>query len=243
MRTHAPYAATMHRTSHAGKQAGLVKRWAAAVLVCVSPAVQAALSAPDRLAALSVPGFTWQPQRAINMSGVPIYIKGFDSPDPLVQAAQALAEHSGLFQRVLKIDDKVVLSGLQADWHWLAEVDAAQPGARGYVSALYVAGADAAGTFGQDPSFAWLPHQAQRQFDYRSGEGGKQVVQQIYSVPMTVQALAAHVHGQLLSRGWAAEPGPAGVRGSSTWRLGEARLILYPLQGAAGTSLYLHYTE
>src|SRR5690606_38549580 len=147
------------------------------LMVCTGTATSglASISVPDRLDTLSVPGFTWAPLQTLDMSGVPIYKKSFSSRDSVVQTAKALSEHSALFQRVLMVNDKVVLSGIQAGWHWLAEIDADATKSKGYVSALRVTNVEVNSR--QVPSFAWLPPHSQRQFNYQSNEAGKQVLQ------------------------------------------------------------------
>src|SRR5690606_11867519 len=121
--------------------------------------------------------------------------------------AQVLALHSGLFERVLKLNTKVVLSGMQSGWHWLAEVNTFESGSRGYVSALLVG---AAGTLGSPhdaaPHFSWLPPQAKRQFDHHNTVGGRSIVQQVYSVALPMQTLTSYVRKQLRTQGWIREP-------------------------------------
>ncbi|MGB6104589.1 MAG: hypothetical protein WBF88_12180 [Pusillimonas sp.] len=218
--------------------------WLGLMLACLCPHALANLPVPAGMAGLDVPGFEWGPQQTMELSGVPIYVKHFVSDIPVLRAAHALALRSGLFERVLTLNNKVVLSGLDSNWHWLAEIDAIASGSSGYVSALHVGAMD--NTDRQDPvepSFAWLPRQAKRQFDHRNTIAGRQVVQQIYSVALPVQALASYMQSRLHAAGWVPELQLSGIAHSTAWGLDGARLMLFPMQVASGTSLYVHYAE
>src|SRR5690606_28453638 len=108
--------------------------------VPAGPAVAASAGA-EHLAGLVVPGFAWEAPQAMQLSGVPMHVRYFSADMVAAAAAQALAQHSGLFQRALKLNARIVLSGLHSGWHWLAQVDGSTTGSKGYVSVLH---ADAA---------------------------------------------------------------------------------------------------
>ncbi|NYT85852.1 hypothetical protein [Pollutimonas harenae] len=214
------------------------------ILALLFPPALAQASVTESLAALTIPGFEWEAQQTMQLSGVPMYVRRFSSNDAVIPAAQALAQHSGLFERILKLNSKVVLSGLRSDWHWLAEVDTSTSGSQGYVSALHVeVDGLAQGRYAAKSSFIWLPPQARQQFDHQSTLGNKKVVQQVYSVALPIQTLTSYVRRQLRAEGWAPEPEFAGMGASTVWRRAGARVMLFPQQGASGTSLYVHYSE
>src|SRR5690606_6894717 len=153
-------------------------------------------------------------------------------------------QHSGLFERILKLNSKVVLSGLRSDWHWLAEIDASTTGSQGYVSALHIEADDRAQSwYSARPSFIWLPPQARRQFDHQSTMGDRKVVQQIYSVALPVRTLTSYLRRQLRTEGWAPDPEFAGMGAGTAWSRAGERVMLFPQPTASGTSLYLHYSE
>src|SRR3546814_2916823 len=68
------------------------------------------------------------------LAGVPTYYRSFSSPMQVNETARMLATNSRLFQRVVAVRNKMILSGLHAGWHWAAEIDAFGSGARGMVS-------------------------------------------------------------------------------------------------------------
>ncbi|AEC19858.1 putative secreted protein [Pusillimonas sp. T7-7] len=214
------------------------------VLACLCSPVLARLAVADGLVDLDVPGFEWEAQQTMQLSGVPIHVRRFSSNNAVIPAAQALVRHSGLFERVLKLNSKVVLSGLRSDWHWLAEVDVSTSGSRGYVSALHVGAKGAIkDQHAAKPSFIWLPPQSRRQFDHQNTIGGRKVVQQVYSIALPMQTLTSYVRRQLRTGGWMPEPEFAGMGVGMAWSRAGARLMLFPQQGDGGTSLYVHYSE
>lgn len=216
------------------------------LLACIwmTPAAWAVQAAPERLNSLAVQGLRWEPVQSMSMSGVSMHFKPFSSDEAMLAVARSLAAHSGLFQRVLAVKDTIILSGLQADWHWLARVETVAAGAEGYVSAMRI-GLDSinAGQADAEPGFTWLPAPAQRRFAYRSSPPSPTVAQYVYSIGLPMQALTAYVRRQLRAEGWEAEPAIAGTAGHSVWRRSNSRLMLFPQEGPAGTDLYVHHVE
>lgn len=116
-----------------GLAAVLCLAWASSALAAYGP--------ERRMQALDVPAIAWEPAQRMQAADQPLHVRPFSSAQQPVQLAKALAGHSDIFQRVLTSKHKIVLSGLQPGWHWLAEIHAVPGGAQGYVSALYVEGA------------------------------------------------------------------------------------------------------
>jgi hypothetical protein len=208
---------------------------------CGTSLAQAAYVVEARLADMAVKPFQWERRESLQLAGVPVYMQSFSSDSPAAQAAETLAVHSDIFQRVLTAKNKIVLSGLQPDWHWLAEIEATAHGSKGYVSALYVDAAQLTHGGSPQPQFRWLPPHAQRQFSLHTAAKSQAVTQQIYSVALAPPDLFAYVDQKLRDDGWVGEPALA--EGVSTWRLQNAQLMLFPKASAAGTSLFVHYVE
>lgn len=205
---------------------------------------QAAHVVQARLAALDAKPLRWDKPQAMQLSGVPVYVKTFLSSGPAVQAAQSLAAHADIFQRVLTAKNKIVLSGMEPDWHWLAEIEPTAEGAKGYVSALYV---DAkylspSGEKG-NARFEWLPPRARKQFGQDISIKSQTVAQHVYSIALAPQDLSTYVDQKLRSQGWASELTVTDMEGASAWRRKQARLMLFPHASAVGTSLFVHYVE
>ncbi|NYT61218.1 hypothetical protein H0A66_02605 [Alcaligenaceae bacterium] len=211
---------------------------------CHALPVQAAQAAEARLAALEASPLRWGEAQLMHLSGVPVYIKSFSSPGLAVRAAQSLAVHADVFQRVLTVKNKIVLSGLASGWHWLAEIDSMAQGAGGYVSALYLeaAGASSADSNRASP-YKWLPAYARKQFGQNLEVKSQTVAQHIYSVALSPQDLATHLDKSLRDDGWASEPTLTDMAGASAWRRNQARLLLFPYASADGTSLFVHLAE
>lgn len=208
-----------------------------------SPA-STARSVEARLAALETQPFKWDKPQLMHLSGLPVYVKSFSSPGLAVQAAQSLAANGDIFQRVLTAKNKIMLSGLAADWHWLAEIEPAAHGTKGYVSALYVdPGYLTPAKADTTTHYNWLPAYARKQFGQRISIQSKTVAQHIYSVALSPQALAAHLDRSLRVDGWASEPTVTDMEGASAWRRKQARLMLFPHASAVGTSLFVHLAE
>lgn len=195
------------------------------------------------LASLPDKRFHWQQHQAMQLSGMPSYAKSFASTLLAVEAAEILSGHTDIFQRVLTLRDKIILSGLRAGWHWLAEIESAPQGSRGYVSALYVQApsTNPPGT-DRDHLFQWLPANAARKFSLTSAARPHTVTQQIYSVALDPDELLAYIERGLHQEGWTREQAFA-TRGSSAWRRGNARLMLFPQVSAAGTTLFVHHVQ
>ncbi len=210
---------------------------------CAALPAHAAHKVEDRLATLAAKQFQWDQYEVMQLSGTPSYVKSFTSADPAIEAAQALAVHTDIFQRMLTFKNKIVLSGLEPDWHWLAEIEASPDGSRGYVSALYV---DAKGanptTSGADRSFQWLPAGAARRFSLHSSENSNTVIQHVYSIALPPDKIFAYVGRRLRGEGWAQDPTFTAYE-SGSWRRKNARIMLFPQVNADGTSLFVHYIE
>ncbi len=210
---------------------------------CAALPAHAAHKVEDRLATLAAKQFQWDQYEVMQLSGMPSYVKFFTSVDPVIEAARALAVHTDIFQRMLTFKNKIVLSGLEPDWHWLAEIETSPYGSRGYVSALYVdAGGANPATTGADDSFQWLPAGAARRFSLRSVENSNTVIQHVYSVALAPDELFAYVGRRLRGEGWAQDPAFAAYE-SNSWRRKDARIMLFTQLNADGTSLFVHYIE
>lgn len=214
-----------------------------ASFLCTAAVAWALHSAPERLNSLSVQGLRWGSIQPMLLSGVPAYMKPFTSGDSALPAAQSLAAHTDLFQRVLMTPGTIILSGLQADWHWLAQVDTLGAGAKGYVSAMRIGPAfPAAGAMLHDPGFSWLPAQSRRRFTYRDIASSRTAAQHVYSIDLPMSVVTAYVRRQLRAEGWEAEP-IVGFAGHSVWRRRSSRLMLFSQAVPPGTDLYVHHVE
>lgn len=79
----------------------------------------------------------WEAQWSTVLQGQRIAFETFSSPTPPDAAAQELARKNKAFERYIVADGRILLSGIEAGVHWLAEVKGHPDGSHGYVSALY----------------------------------------------------------------------------------------------------------
>ena len=214
------------------------------VAFCSASFAQAAHMVQARLNALEAGPLQWEDLQAMQLSDVPVYVRNFLSTGPAIEAAQALANHADIFQRVLTAKNKIVLSGMEPDWHWLAEIEPTAAGAKGYVSALYVdAKRLSSAAAGSDARFEWLPSHARKQYGQDISINSQTVAQYVYSIALQPQDLTTYVDEKLRREGWVSEPAVTDLNGASAWRRKHARLMLFPHANTAGTSLFVHYVE
>src|SRR5690606_9508614 len=132
-------------------------------------------------------------------SDVSAHLRSFTSTLPMLRSAEILVSRSPLFRRAIVFNDRMVLSGMDGRWHWVAELEARGGGSAGLISALDIG--DPAARPGTDQAFGavrgCLPPQAQLRFSQSSTEGGRRVAQQIYSIPGRWEQIEAHIHRQL----------------------------------------------
>lgn len=221
------------------------------LILCMVGAHQPSWATPhvqDRLNSLKMPEIRWQSHQSMELFNVPAYVAPFTSIAPASIAAQRLGAHAELFQRVLAVKNKIVLSGVDADWHWLAEINATPSGAAGYVSALRLADAEPIVSVPAPVAkseFRWLPPGAQRRFSQRTVLNGRPVSQYIYSLrrQSTAGEFTAYVSEQLRSHGWRAEKHNASASTASIWRRQNDRLILMPLSSGPDDVLYVQHFQ
>jgi hypothetical protein len=208
---------------------------------CASAVGPDALAA--RLAALQVPGVSWQAQHYIDMSGVPIHVRPFFSTLDATRLARSLASQTGQFQRLITLADTLLLSGLHADAHWLAKIDVSDAGASGYVSVLAVdATPPARGGQALDVQ-AWLPANAAALYRHRSASNGRTLEQYFYSVTDTPPVSMAYVRQQLRRQGWRHDPSFAGIGGGEAWSRKGSRLTVLASAQPRGSALYIQHLE
>ena len=213
-------------------------------LVWMLPASTSAHSAPSLLASLDAPGFSWDRVQSMELAGIPVHLRPFSSPSTAHAAAESLVHHTGLFQRVLAVQDKVVLSRLDAHWHWLAEINVTSAGAAGYVSVMRIVadGVHSADSeSGHDAS--WLPENAKRRFSQRTSVDKKILTQQLYSSAHSAGELTSYLRRKLRDSGWIKDPDFAAVPGATVWQRQHLRLTLIPIAQPEGSSLFVQYLE
>lgn len=78
----------------------------------------------------------WQGIQSHQPNGITINVAMFNSDLSAVDTASLINKLHPVFQKVLTLPDRVVLSGMHKNLHWLADINAFDKGATGYVSSL-----------------------------------------------------------------------------------------------------------
>lgn len=247
---------------------GAARRCAAHVLAafCVAttpPATCAGVAGASGPAALPqgfvpahVSQLSWQPPQETQIFGLPMSWRGFSSRLPLPQAAQVLAARTGIFQQAMAFRQRIVLSGMQGNKHWVAEIVAAGQGSAGVVSSLP---ADSAvlhtALSGRATLLAdWVPARARLRLSQASVLQGRKVRQQVYTIEWPLARLRTYVHERLRAQGWVfagplarqaaapvALPHAAARAVPGTWRRNGQRLVLAFEPLAEGSALYVRH--
>lgn len=190
----------------------------------------------------AAPGVDWEAVQEMSLSAVPVRVRPFSSQRAPVEVASALALHGEFFQRILTAPGAIVLSGVQDDWHWLAQVNATNPGTRGFVSALkFDKSAPALGDGLSDPHLRWLPPQSSPQFGHRTDTKDGPVDQSIYIVGASPDAVMGYVRRSLRAEGWLPEPLLANRDSYGAWRRENAKLTLLARASGQSSVLYVQH--
>lgn len=226
-------------------RSSVIYRGFAAALVLVCFPSWAMDSIGTDLAVQDGPLFKWSEQQEMQLFGVPVFLRDFTADMPPDRAARSLAANTDRFQRVLALKDKIVLSGIKAHAHWVAELESTPHGVKGIVSVLSISPEQVklAQQKQANRTFNWLPEQADLRFSQTSAIRNRSVTQHVYSVALDPDALAAYWQVQLHRLGWNEDPKAAWLPAASVWRRNSARLVLVPKATVGGSSLFVHYFE
>lgn len=208
------------------------------------PAVASGV-ALNELSGSGLEQFRWSSTQAARLHGVPAHWREFTSPSSLLHATEALATHADRFQRVIAYKGGVLLTGVRANWHWVAEIQPDASGSRGRVSVLRIDEAQLRGLFQSRSSrnFAWLDHRALLRFSHESAAGGSRTTHEVYGASMSVDQITAYVQQNLRRTGWQPESRVAWWSGADAWRRGSSRLVVMLLPSKPGSTILLSHTE
>ena len=212
-------------------------------MICVAISSSPAKAGADvfqMFAALAKGKLVWGALEQVSIGGQPLYWRSFESPEKLMVVAAGLAEFSGIFQRAVMVQGKVLLSGVVRGQHWVAELAGVDGGVSGVVSMLYLVAPVAQA--GPPDDLAWLDDLAQRHFVHAGQSAGQSAVQRIYSTPLDAASFMAALHHQFNMRGWSRAEGPAGPDGFSHWQRGPQSIATFTHQVGDRTTLLIHWT-
>jgi hypothetical protein len=215
---------------------------ALAILSCFSTSLGARPTIFE-LASVAPGSLKWHAPNSVELFGAQVQWRSFTADVSVHETAQNLALRTDLFQRVMALKDKIVLSGFKSGWHWVAEVSANRAGAAGLVSALRVGQSQSSHALDRNGQFGWLPPDAHLRFSQRESHGGRHVVQRVYDMDLSVDQLLIHVERALRASGWIADHGLATSPGTSTWQRDASRLTLFARDSIGRSSLFVHHLE
>lgn len=216
---------------------------AGALLMACMPA-RADIGAFHALASVDTARFRWAEPQASHVHGVPVHWREFSSSAALFSTAQKLAEHSDRFQRVIAYNKSILLTGIRADWHWLAEIQQSAGGAQGRVSILQV-NPQKLERLLQSPelAFPWLSKTARLQFSQESSVNGRRVVQQVYGASLPTGDFTAYLQRHLRRTGWQHEAQMAWWPGAEVWRRASSSLLVAAMPMERGSAVFLQHIE
>ncbi|MYN11978.1 hypothetical protein GSY71_02270 [Pusillimonas sp. TS35] len=233
--------------AYAGLNDGQVE---ASRAVVIAPAVANAFA---RVEALAGRAFDWQAPLSLVANGVAFHIRSFTASMGLEAAAQVLARHDTLFQRLLATPGLVRLSGLANGSHWLVEIQPhsdGQPGVSGRLSVMALPGGLRSAhapaivsvpAIGSHPDLSWLPAGAVPLFAHTDTAVANRGGRYGFRVDMQADALAAGIAARLVTLGWTAQHEAPALRRVQMWRRGPVQMLIFLWGRGDGTALYVHF--
>lgn len=191
----------------------------------------------ESFAMLAKGDLIWEAPQRMLIGGQPAYWRAFQSPKKLMVVAAGLSEFSGVFQRALMLHGKVLLSGVEGDRHWVAELTSAHDGVTGILSMLPLSPVRAMSQTASDLN--WLDTIARQHAEYETNE--RSVVQRVYSSTMNVNDVRATLNRQLSSGGWSSAP-VSERNGFQYWHRGSHSLMVLVMPTASGSTLFVFWS-
>lgn len=180
------------------------------------------------------PMFRWLEPLDMQVSGVPVVVRGFMAAATLEQTAKVMARHERYFQRVTTLPGSVLLSGVHAGRHWVAQLEAGPGHVRGMVSAL---------PLNIEPSFKaqaggflvpWITQHAGLVFSQSSGVSGRRVMQGLYRPRQSLEGFVGSLTKYLLAAGWRRSGVNSWVPVSDRNQEEGRRVEVFPIRGLQG---------
>lgn len=213
------------------------------VCMCITPDVWGNPLVQHQLAKAGLPAFDWGEDQTVHVSDVPVFIKPFSTVQTVSATGQILADHAGLFQLVLTAPGGLILSGVKAGWHWLAEIESTPAGSKGRVSVLPISPVAAPARNMASLEMNDLLPGAPTSSNQLVTAGGRNITQQTYMVAMPRHELLAYVRTKLTAQGWHSAPDFPGLQGHDAWRRKSSVLSLFAHSVGNETLLYVHFVK
>lgn len=207
--------------------------------------MQAKASIKDGPKLLDTPEFIWSEPEEIQLFGVPASWRRFTTAMPVEKAARILSGQTHLFQQVVAFRQKIILFGMQAGWHWVADLESTEHGAQGTISALDASFVhlNEAVENRSNLTAIWVPVQARLLYSEKTLMKGRPVVQQIYKVAWPLGKLNLHVREHLQISGWHDALGQEQLINGRVWQRKSERLMLISHEISGGSALFIHHFQ
>jgi len=177
------------------------------------------------------PAFRWAEPVEMRLSGVPVVVRSFVAAASLEQAARTMARHEKYFQRVTTLPGSILLSGVHAGRHWVAQLDSEPGQIKGMVSALplNLNAKDGSGTKGSITP--WLTQNASLVFGQSSTESGRTVVHSIHLPDRSLDDFVNALGLSLSQQGWRRSGTHSWLAPGRAKPVGTGRIDVFPIHG------------
>lgn len=201
--------------------------------------VQSDMSFPYAL----TPAFRWAEPIEMRLSGVPVVVRSFVAASSLEQVARTMARHEKFFQRVTTLPGSILLSGVHAGRHWVAQLESEPGQVKGMVSALplHLNAQDDAGTKGSITP--WLTQNASLVFGQSSTESGRTVVHSMHLPDRPLDDFVTALGLRLAQRGWRRSGAHSWLAPGRAKPAGTRRIDVFPVQGRGMGAVFVSQSD
>ncbi|WP_353171115.1 hypothetical protein [Paracandidimonas soli] len=183
-------------------------------------------------------GFRWSATETQRISHMRLHTRRFLSDRALPDSARRLSQ-SGTFTRMLLAPAMIQLSGIDANWHWVAHLETAESGTAGYVSALEISPSAIPRKVDRRDASGFSLTDANALLDHVSWPGGIGIAQQVLHVGTSHAHMLAYLQRRLRGEGWVTDALlSSAADGYSSWQRHGERLVLLPDALGEGSLLY-----
>lgn len=178
--------------------------------------------------------FNWFEPIEMRLSGLPVTARNFVTALPLEQAAKLMARHHQRFQRITTLPGAILLSGVEAGFHWVAQLEARQGLVQGMVSALPLDAAS--GSVVPDYGFlaSWLAQNTRQVFSQASSTHGRAVWQSVHTPYRPFDVFVEALDRRLAASRWRRTGAHSWAAGADGVRHDGARIDVFPIPAPPG---------
>lgn len=207
------------------------------------------LDVPDIAQRLALSDLWWQENHHFSAAGVPLHAREFTTRHEPAALAQAWADTATVFQRMLVLPGRLILSGLEGAWHWLASLEPTEVGTRGTVSVLFahdsnahlpehvVGPADAV----QGQIHQWLSAVGDRVLDSTIHEHSRDVALAAYRSDWSPAQLRDYLAARLQAQSWVPMRTAQLTDSAWSWKRGSSQLVIVVAAEGPGSVVFVQH--